>query len=128
MSHLRKKHRKLLQEEEITPEQEDQEVVRGLVHSVNIPRFRYHLLRWIIRRHILFTEVEVGLEMGRAGPGFRLPLTQPYGPGLKFYRDLTSPGTRLRDGSGRDRLGSGGLGHLGLLGCEKAEPWPVGLG
>jgi hypothetical protein len=24
---------------------------------------------------------------------------------------------RLRDGSGRDRLGSGGLGFLGLLGC-----------
>jgi hypothetical protein len=35
---------------------------------------------------------------------------------------------RLRDGSGRDRLGLGGLGYLGLLGCEKAEPWPVGLG
>jgi hypothetical protein len=32
--------------------------VRGLVHSVNIPRFRYHLLRWIVRRHISFTEVE----------------------------------------------------------------------
>jgi hypothetical protein len=58
MSHLRKKHRKLLQEEDVTSEQEDQEVVRGLVHSVNIPRFRYHLLRWIVRRHISFTEVE----------------------------------------------------------------------
>jgi hypothetical protein len=58
ISHLRKKHRKLLQEEDTVLEEEDQEVVRGLVHSVNIPRFRYHLLRWIVRRHISFTEVE----------------------------------------------------------------------
>jgi hypothetical protein len=58
ISHLRKKHRKLLQEGEIIPEQEDQEVMRGLIHSVSIPRFRYHLLRWIVRRHISFTEVE----------------------------------------------------------------------
>ena len=29
--------------------------------------------------------------MGRAGPGFRLPLTQPYGLGPKLYRGLTQP-------------------------------------
>jgi hypothetical protein len=32
--------------------------MRGLIHSVSIPRFRYYLLRWIVRRHISFTEVE----------------------------------------------------------------------
>ena len=58
VSHLRKKHRKLLQQEEATSEQEDQEIVRSLVHGVNISRFRYHLLRWIVQRHISFTEVE----------------------------------------------------------------------
>lgn len=58
ITHLRKKHRKLLQEKEITSEHEDEEVVRGLVHSVNISRFRNHLLRWIVRRHISFIEVE----------------------------------------------------------------------
>ena len=32
--------------------------MRGLIHSVSIPWFRYYLLRWIVRRYILFTEVE----------------------------------------------------------------------
>ena len=32
--------------------------MRGLIHSVSIPWFRYHLLRQIVRRYISFTEVE----------------------------------------------------------------------
>jgi hypothetical protein len=45
----------------------------------------------------------------------------------EIARRLNHPRTtvitgRLRDGSGKDRLGSGGLGHLGLLGCKKVKP------
>ena len=32
--------------------------MRGLIYSVSIPWFRYYLLRWIVRRYILFIEVE----------------------------------------------------------------------
>jgi hypothetical protein len=58
ISHLRKKHKMLLQEEDTTSVLENEQTVQALIHSVSIPRFRYHLLRWIVRRHISFTEVE----------------------------------------------------------------------
>jgi hypothetical protein len=58
ISHLRKKYRKLLQEEEIVPEQHNQEIVQNLVHAISTPRFSLYLLRWIVCCHISFTEVE----------------------------------------------------------------------
>ena len=32
--------------------------IRGLIQTVNIDTFRYHLVRWIVERHIPFTVVE----------------------------------------------------------------------
>jgi hypothetical protein len=45
-----------IEEEEAAAQQP--EILRGLIHSVNISRFRYHLLRWIVNRHISLIEVE----------------------------------------------------------------------
>jgi hypothetical protein len=68
--HLRKKHKiSLTQEDEITSQQSsdlassiteeyDLPVHRSLVHSVNVGKFRYHLLRWVVNSQLAFTAVE----------------------------------------------------------------------
>jgi hypothetical protein len=60
------------------------------------------------------------------GPKYEVTLVGPDTSSTTGFKEimlrLRKSETRLRDGSGRGQLGSGGLGHLGLLVCEKAEP------
>ena len=64
--HLRQKHKLGFESKKRSREEFEEDnssvqyspVIRGLVSTVNVDTFRYCLTRWIVNRHIPFTEVE----------------------------------------------------------------------
>jgi hypothetical protein len=60
-STARKRSREVLEEESEEKgkkEAKGQPIVKGLIQMVNLDTFRYHLIRWVVERHIPFTVVE----------------------------------------------------------------------